>query len=344
MSRRANPTLIGLFVLGAIVLAIVGVAALGSSQLFQTRTTFISSFDESVNGLDVGAPVKFKGVPIGQVTDIRLRVDLENETFQVPVLYEINLDPVTDTTGATLDLSNRTLLREQVDEGLRAQLQLESFVTGKLYIELTYVQNPGPPTYASRGHDLPEVPTELSPLAKLGEEASGLVTSLRSFDVSTINENLVQLLVNANEKINALDVATINQSILESIESVQALVESDEVRGALRDVPQLTNQLSQTLSDTRTLIQRLNDTVDPSAEEFKATGKELRATLRAMRTTMEKMNQTLSTDSGIGYQMQDALSNLSEATEALRVLIESLERNPGMFIRGKEEPESTNEQ
>jgi paraquat-inducible protein B len=63
-----------------------------------------------------------------------------------------------------------------------------------------------------------------------------------------------------------------------------------------------------------------------------------------MRTTMEKMNNTMSTDSGIGYQMQEALSNLSEATEALRVLIESLERNPGMFIRGKEEPEPTNEQ
>ena len=344
MSRRANPTVIGLFVVGAIVLAIVGVAALGSSQLLQTRTTFISYFDESVNGLDIGAPVKFKGVPIGQVTDIRLRVDLENETFQVPVLYEINLDPVTDTTGATLDLSDRELLREQVNEGLRAQLQLESFVTGKLYVELTYVSDPQPAVFAQDERRYPEVPTELSPLAKLGEEASGLVTSLRSFDVSTINENLVQLLVNANEKINALDVERINQSILESIQSVQDLVESEEVRGALRDVPQLTEQLGATLSDTRALVQRLNDTVDPSAEELKATGKELRATLRAMRTTMEKMNNTMSTDSGIGYQMQEALSNLSEATEALRVLIESLERNPGMFIRGKEEPESTNEQ
>jgi len=344
MSRRANPTAIGLFVLGAIVLGIVGIAALGSSQLFSSRTTFISYFDESVNGLDVGAPVKFKGVPIGQVTDIRLRVDLEDETFQVPVLYEINLDPVTDTTGATLDLSDRELLREQVDEGLRAQLQLESFVTGKLYVELTYVSQPEPPQYAQQEDRYPEVPTELSPLAKLGEEASGLVTSLRSFDVSTINENLVQLLVKANTKLDQLDMAEINRSILATIESVQDLVESDEVRGALRDVPQLTNQLGETLADTRTLVQRLNESVDPTAEELKTTGKELRATLQSMRQTMQKMNESMSTDSGIGYQMQEALANLSEATEALRVLIESLERNPGMFIRGKEEPEPTNEQ
>ncbi len=344
MSRRANPTAIGLFVLGAIVLGIVGVGALGSSQLFSSRKTFISYFDESVNGLDIGAPVKFKGVPIGQVTDIRLRVDLEDETFQVPVLYEINLDPVTDTTGATLDLSDRELLREQVDDGLRAQLQLESFVTGKLYVELTYVSQPQPPQYAQKEDRYPEVPTELSPLAKLGEEASGLVTSLRSFDVSTINENLVQLLVKANSKLDQIDMSEINRSILVTIESVQDLVESDEVRGALRDVPQLTNQLGETLADTRTLIQRLNESVDPTAEELKTTGKELRATLQSMRRTMKKMDETMSTDSGIGYQMQEALSNLSEATEALRVLVESLERNPGMFIRGKEEPEPTNEQ
>jgi paraquat-inducible protein B len=338
MSQRANPTAIGLFVVGAIVLAIVGVGALGSNQIFNQRTTFISYFDESVNGLDVGAPVKFKGVPIGEVTDIKLRVDLENETFQVPVQYAINLQPVTDTTGAPLDLDNPRLLKDQIGDGLRAQLQLESIVTGKLYVELTYVSDPDSVVYAQAHSPHLEIPTELSPLARLGEEASGLMTNLRRFDVSKINENIITFLVNANEKLDELDAEEINRSILATIESVQDVVESEEIQTALADAPRVTGELRKTIAETQGLIEEMRTSVDPTAEELKATSRELRATLERMRKTMKEFDQTISTDSGIGYEMQEALSKLANAAEALRVLVQSLERNPSMFIRGKDAP------
>jgi paraquat-inducible protein B len=341
MSQRANPTLIGVFVVGAILLAIVGVGALSSNQIFSTRTTFISYFEESVNGLDVGAPVKFKGVPIGEVTDIKLRVDLQNETFQVPVQYAIDLEPVTDTTGAPLDLDNPVLLRDQIGDGLRAQLQLESIVTGKLYVELTYVSNPDSVALAQGRSPHLEIPTQLSPLARLGEEASGLMTNLRRFDVSKINENLVTFLVNANDKLEQLDAAEINRSILATIESIQDVVESDELRTAVADAPRITARLRTTTAEAQRLVERLNAKVDPTAEELKATSTELQATLRKMRGTMTELDRTLSTDSGIGYQAQDALEKLSNAAESIRVLVQSLERNPSMFIRGRDAPPSS---
>ncbi|MCS3702047.1 MlaD family protein [Salinibacter ruber] len=344
MSQRVSPTLIGLFVVGALALGVVGVGAFGSGQFFEQRTTFISYFDESVNGLDVGAPVKFKGVPIGEVTDINLRVDLENETFQVPVQYAINLDPVTDTTGARLNLDDPALLRDQIEDGLRAQLQLESIVTGKLYVELTYISDPDSAVYAQGPPSRLSIPTELSPLAKLGEGASGLVTNLRQFDVTQINENLVTFLVNANDKLEALDAEAINRSALSTIESVREVVESKEVRTALQDMPKATERLRVTIKDAQALIQRLDRGVEPTADELEKTSRQLRATLKRMRRTMDEVDQTLSPNSGIGYQMNEALSNLSEATEALRVLVQSLERNPSMFLRGREEPPPSNQQ
>lgn len=343
MSKRSSPTLIGFFVLGAIALAIIGIGALASNSYFSQRATFISYFDESVNGLDVGAPVKFKGVPIGRVADIRLRVDLQNETFQVPVLYEIDLEPVTDTTGATIDLSDPRVLRQQVDRGLRAQLQLESFVTGKLYVELTFVSNPGPPNYAQASPKYPEVPTQLSPLAQLGEEAESLVANLQSFDVSTINENLVTLLVKANSKVEQLDMKRINTEVIETITAARDLVESEELRDVMRDVPRLSQQVDTTLADAQRLMETLEGAVRPTTEEIEATGRELRETMNALQETMQETNDMMSTDSGIGYRMEESLTKLSEAAEAIRGIAVSLERNPGMFIRGKGQPEAQDE-
>ena len=340
MSQRANPTLIGAFVLGALALAVAGVAVLASDSLFRQETTFVSYFDESVNGLDVGAPVKFKGVPIGQVSDILVRLDLSEETFQVPVLYDVDLSPLTDASGRPVDLARSSVLQRQIDEGLRAQLQMESLVTGKLYIELTFVPNPEPVAAVSDTRiSESEIPTILSPMARLGEEATGLVANLRGFDVNTINENLITLLSKANQKIDDLDVAAINDSVLVAVRSVRELTEAPEVRNALGELPGLARRMDSTLADAQSTLRTLEGAVAPTREDLATTTRDLRETLRSMRETMERTRRMLSTDSGLGYRVDDALASLTEAAEALRVLAVSLERDPSMFIRGKEPPE-----
>jgi len=340
MSRRASPTTIGLFVLGAMALAVIGVSVFASQSLFRTQATFISYFDESVNGLDVGTPVKFKGVPIGQVSEIQVRLDLQEETFQVPVLYRIDIEPVTNTAGQSVNLADPEVLQRQVDEGLRAQLQMESLLTGKLYVELTFTDDPTTVAAVEGNASYPEVPTLLSPMARIGEEASGLVSDLRRFDVNTINQNLVELLVTANQKVDKLNVAAINDSLLQTIRSVRSLAEAPEIRRAMEDVPRIAARLDTALADVQILARSLNDAVPATSRSLDATADELIATLDALQQTMQDTQQMLSTDSGIGYRVEDALANLSEAAEALRVLAISLERDPSMFIRGKEPPDT----
>src|SRR5690606_25242329 len=104
MSIRANPTAIGAFMIGAIVLSVVGVATLASTAWFNQKSTFISYFDESVNGLAVGAPVKFQGVQVGNVTDLLIQIELSDKTFEVPVQYEVDLNRLTSQAGTFVDL------------------------------------------------------------------------------------------------------------------------------------------------------------------------------------------------------------------------------------------------
>ena len=79
MSQKANPTLIGGFVLGALVLLVGGVLLFGKGLFFAPkRQQFVIYFPDSVNGLNVGAPVKLKGVTVGTVTDVRVQYDVEN--------------------------------------------------------------------------------------------------------------------------------------------------------------------------------------------------------------------------------------------------------------------------
>src|SRR5438270_13979361 len=97
MRTRASARLVGLFVIGAVALAITAVAVLGSGKLFRKTIPFILVFRGNVNGLRVGAPVKIKGVTIGSVTEIELRLDLGTHTvaygtggIQIPVQIEID--------------------------------------------------------------------------------------------------------------------------------------------------------------------------------------------------------------------------------------------------------------
>ena len=100
MNKKISPTLIGGFVVGALALLVIAVIAFGSGQLFRKTREFVLYFDSSVNGLRIGAPVKFRGVEIGSVKDIRFQLDEDTQVNKIPVIIEIDLEKLT-SRGAT---------------------------------------------------------------------------------------------------------------------------------------------------------------------------------------------------------------------------------------------------
>ena len=326
MSLRANPTSIGLFLIGAIIITLIGTTMLAGNSWFRNKTTFVSYFKESVNGLEDGAPVKFQGAPIGKVTKMRIQINGRDKTFQVPVEYEINIKKLTTELGTYVDLGEDSVLKQQIADGLRAQLQMQSVVTGQLYIELTYRKDAGPPLLEPSETLWPEIPTTPSLIAALGSDAGSLVA------------DMVKVLFKVNEMLTAIDMKAINAGVVGSAQSVRRLLDAPELRAALKEMPAMTAQLTRTMARVDTLAATAGAAIDPMTTELKGTTKEMSATLQALRKAIDDTHGLLSTDSDLGFGLEAALANMRDATNALRLLLNTLEQNPDMLLRGKKPP------
>ena len=130
-----KPRAIGLFVLGAIVLAVLGLVTFGGSGLFRHGDSYAIHFDESLKGLRLGAPVTFRGVDIGQVTEIRAVYEQDTGAVRVPVTVELRPGALALTDGMA---GGSDVLTDLVARGLRARLDLQSLLTGQLLIALDF--------------------------------------------------------------------------------------------------------------------------------------------------------------------------------------------------------------
>jgi paraquat-inducible protein B len=327
MSAKAKPATIGAFVLGGIVLSVIGIAALATTAWFTEHATFVSHFDESVHGLEAGSQVKFQGVPVGTVKEIFIRIDLSDGSFSVPVSYEIDLNLLRSAEGGFVDLDNPRILRQQIANGLRAQLQMDSFVTGLLYVELTYLPEAEVPPLATIRPEHPEIPSSPSLFANLEREAGALLAQVH------------QIMGRAMEVLDELDVEAMSTAFIRTATSVEALATAPEIRGAFATVPGVTDRMNVTMAEFRLLAERITAAIDPLQLQIEGAGADLSVTLQTLRGAIASAQGMMTTDAGLGYQFEDALSSLARAADALRVLAESLERNPTMFIRGRTQDE-----
>jgi paraquat-inducible protein B len=323
MSIRANPTAIGLFFIGAIILAVTGTAVLASTAWFDKPTKFVSFFQESVNGLENGAPVKFQGVPVGAVTGLGIQIDQRDKTFQVPVEYEIDLTRLTTQLGNFVNLADKAVLRRQIADGLRAGLGMESIVTGQLYIELSYKDGAKPPELEPHATAWPEIPTTPSLMSALGTGAGSLV------------DDLMKVLFQMNQMLADVNMPEINRAVVASAKAVETLMESPEITAALREVPGMTAQMNKTLAAVALMSTQAGAAVGPLQVSVESTTTEMANTLKELRRILEETHGMLSADSGLGHDMQQAMVSLGQAADALRALATALEQNPDMLLRGK---------
>jgi paraquat-inducible protein B len=318
-SKRASATLVGLFVLGAVALALAGLAVFGSGKLFRRTERFVAIFTGSVNGLSVGAPVKFRGVQLGSVSQILLSLPgMTLPDLRIPVFIDID-QTTAERLGAMVNPADPSTLASLIEQGLRAQLQLESFVTGVLYVELDLFPDTPATFYLPKDSGYLEIPTQPTLLQEASQTAADLVAKLRDIDF----EGVVTSIHDAARGVSEF---TSSPELRQALTAVRETMVS--ARGTLTTA-------NDTLADIRPRLGPFVGRVDTGVAQLQKTLERLNQTLVVVDTTLSGLNTLTDPQAPLVYQATRTLGELSEAARSVRQLADFLDRNPNAILTGR---------
>jgi len=326
MSKRFSPTAIGAFVVGSFALLVAAIVVVGSGRMFQKPIKFVCFFPGGVNGLKVGAPVKFRGVQIGEVADIRVllgpgegRMRPEVKELRLPVTLNIDGSQLR-AMGGTGQALTEAGFEAIVARGLRAQLNVESLLTGLLYVDIDLHPNaplvlslePGSSLY----REIPTVPTNFE---QVQEEAQNVLARLSKIDF----EGLLGSISGAGNSIN---------SLASSRELKQALISTNETMISLKT----------TLGSMQVTLGKVNSKFDGISADLQRTSKEAAETMKESREMLVEVQATLDPTSPLWVNLNVALTEFTETAQSVSQLTDYLQQNPSALIRGRYVPEHSN--
>ena len=313
MAKQANRMMIGGFVVLAVIIMAASLVVFGSGKFFQKTNKYVLYFDESIKGFSVGAPVLFQGVQVGSVTSIVIQADLVTLQAQIPVIIEIEPDRWKVRAG---ERNPRKIATKLIEKGLRAQLVMQSFITGQLMIELDFYPRSAvcyaPAQFDKDYKDYIVIPTCASSAEKLAK-------ALGELDLKRLEKHLDSALAGIDRFVN-------NPDLTASIRALQ-----------------------DTLQDASKLLTRVDRQVDPLADGVKKTVKDfgklannvdsrVGGVATGLNNTMSTAKGVLSEDSPLMVDLENTLQEISAMSRSIRHLANYLEQHPEALIRGKGKP------
>ncbi|MGD9231964.1 MAG: MlaD family protein, partial [Desulfobacterales bacterium] len=170
-------------------------------KTYVEKTRWLLHFEGSVGGLSVGAPVKFKGIKIGEVIDLKLEFDYEAMAFRIPVIIEIEPERIEWTGKQSIDKRRGNEIL--VEKGLRAQLKKGNLLTGQLYIDVDMYPDE-PPRKIIYGGSYPELPTIPTPIEEITRGVTRIVDKLEKLPLEQIGNDLRETLAHLNKSTEQL--------------------------------------------------------------------------------------------------------------------------------------------
>jgi ABC-type transporter Mla subunit MlaD len=343
MSAQANFFKIGLFVIGATVALVILLVILGSGRLFQSKVAVETYFNESVQGLEVGSKVKYRGVVVGDVTRIgfsytKYQLDKPMQDRLRYVMIEANILPRLIGGRAGGDITRIETAKAEIEKGLRVRLAPQG-ITGTNYLEIDYVDPKSNPELAiSWEPDNLYIPSAQSTVTQFVAAASDIMSRLQRLDLEGTLTNVNKLLVTTNNRIDAIDTAQLSQKtgrVLDKVEKKLDQLPMDKISNesvALLGELRTTNQrLSVMLDDPA--LKRLPADADAALVQLKKTIEDpnLAKSLSHLQSTLSRIDRL----SGGGEpDLRRTLENLRQITDNLRDLSENAKNYPSQLLLG----------
>jgi paraquat-inducible protein B len=233
--NQANTKLIGAFIVGAVALVIIVFLVFGSGKLFTKTYEYVIYFRGSVNGLDLGAPVKLRGVTVGSVSEI-VPLYYPNGDFAVEVKIKTEKGIIKTIGNLNKDVNQQEEVEQSIENGFRAQLNTSSFVTGKLFVNLDYF------------------PDSEKIFMKMNE------TDLEIPSIPSTTEMFEHSLKSVMKGLEKLNLVELTESLHNTVTSVDAILSSPMWKKNLE-------MINANLIKTDTLFTRLNRAIDPMANK-----------------------------------------------------------------------------
>ncbi|MDJ0928899.1 MAG: MlaD family protein [Gammaproteobacteria bacterium] len=332
MSKKSNPTLIGAFVVGGVLLIAAGVALFGGSELFQRKSIYVTYFEDRVKGLRVGANVLLQGVRVGYVSDIDLLADVSTIDTTTEVKIEILPDTfIVVRDGVPIDAQIGALISHErlVEEaGLRAQLAVESFITGQLLIELEF--RPGTePIFRGVDPPYPEIPTVKSGVQEMLTNVQDTLNDIQArVDFVEVAERLASAIKGLDELANSEDVR-------ETLAGVNRFVNAEKTQQIPSTLDDVLAEVRDAAEDAGVLFRDADEDINQLAEDLKPVVERFGSALTEAERTLAAAKVQLQGDTEQVYRLQTALTEVERAAKAVREFFDYLERNPEALLRGK---------
>jgi paraquat-inducible protein B len=326
MSTKTNPKTLGLFIVAGIALCVAGLLVFSSSRLFTSTQQCILYFDSSLNGLNEGAPVKYRGVTIGFVKRVMIHFNQATNDFSMPVIIEIQDNLLRARLGKDVPLKDITDVTTGVHRGLRGTLEAESLLTGVLYIDLDTVLD-GPPV---RYHELQPTYTEIPTQPQQIQE---LMKNIARLDIQGLEEKISVLMTNLSVTLENLNTRVLSQRAATLLDSLNHLATSPDLSNTIAALPD-------TVAQYRLLAQKLNSRVDPVADNLTNTLSQVVQTLAQLRGGVENLRAMLSPDSPLRNDLGLSLEQVATAAQSISALADFLHAHPNALLTGRATPDT----
>lgn len=344
MSQQASYFKLGVFILAAAAVFVALVLALSAGALFRNTVTLETYFDESVQGLDVGSAVKYRGVQLGRVTAItftysRYELDRPRSARKQYVLVESEVDPALIASATEPDPER---LQQQIERGLRVRIAPVG-ITGTAYLEIDLLdplRNPVLPIDWTPAHLY--IPSAPSTYNQIVSGAQNFLVKLDRLDVEQVITDLHTLLVSANRKIDEVPIDRLAQNTDATLVEIRGLVKqlnrvigSPEIGQMIKDLSVasararsvLANpQLERLPEDAAAAVARVREILD---------GPEIRRSLASTERILQRLEEL---SAGGDRDIAASLYNLRRTTENLRELTETVRRYPGVVLSDPPRP------